>query len=264
MLDCQLFGLNAGWHHLTNVVLHIGNVLLVFFVLLRLTGARWRSALVAALCAVHPLRVESVAWVAERKDLLAGLFWMLTIWMYVGYVRGHKAKKEYLLSLLMFLLAVISKPTVVTLPFALLLLDYWPLERWPLASIASLVKEKLPFFLLSGLSSVITYIGQKQDGSVADVQEFRAREHTSGNVFLSYALYLRDLIWPRSLSVLYPYPLGIPEQTVLLSVAILAAITVLVFWRTRKSPYLVMGWLWFVGVLVPMSGIVPSGGAAAR
>jgi len=261
MLDCQLFGLNAGWHHLTNVVLHIANVLLVFFVLLRLTGACWRSALVAALCAVHPLRVESVAWVAERKDLLAGLFWMLTIWMYVGYVRGHKAKKEYLLSLLMFLLAVMSKPTVVTLPFALLLLDYWPLERWPSTSIVSLLKEKIPFFVLSGFSSVITYIGQKQDGSVADVSKFAPGTHY-GNVFLSYALYLRDLMWPRSLSVLYPYPLSIPGQTVLLSVAILATITALVFWRLRKSPYLVMGWLWFVGVLVPMSGIVASGGAA--
>jgi len=258
MLDCQLFGLDAGWHHLTNVLLHTANVLLVFLVLLRLTGAFWRSALVAALFAIHPLRVESVAWIAERKDLLACLFWMLTMWMYVGYVKGTgpEARKKYLLALLMFLLAIMSKPTVVTLTFALLLLDYWPLERLSLASVGRLIKEKIPFFLLSALSAVITYLGQKQFGAVREVSPPGTR---ITSVVASYAQYLCDLVWPRSLGVLYPPSHSIPGRTIVLSVVSLAVITAVVLWRARKSPYLPTGWFWFLGVLVPMSGIVQVG-----
>ena len=261
MLDCQLFGPNAGWHHLTNVLLHTTNVLLIFFLLIRLTGAYWRSALVAALCAIHPLRVESVAWIAERKDLLSALFWLLAIWMYVGYVRDKASRKHYLLAIGLFALAIMSKPSVVTFPCALLLLDYWPLNRLSPKTIGPLLKEKIPFFLLSAFSSVITYLGQKQDGSVADLSGYAPGTHFS-NVVSSYALYLRDTIWPRSLAVLYPYPLSIPGSTVFLSLVILGAITALALWQARKSPYLLTGWLWFVGVLVPMSGIVQSGGAA--
>jgi protein O-mannosyl-transferase len=263
MLDCQLFGVDAGWHHVTNVVVHTANVILVLLLLLRLTGAFWRSTLVAALFAIHPLHVESVAWIAERKDLLGCLFWLLTTWMYVGYVRGPKSsqRKRYVLAVLMFLLAIMSKPTVVTLPFALLLLDYWPLERLTLASAVKLVREKIPFFALSFVSSVITYLGQKQGGAVQDLNKLAPGVHIR-NVFVSYVLYLRDLIWPRSLGVLYPLPHSIPVSSFLLSIVILMALTVLVLRQWRKAPYLAVGWLWYLGVLTPMSGIVQVGEAS--
>ena len=259
MLDCQLFGLNAGWHHLTNVLIHVANVLLVFFVLVRFTGAFWRSALVAALCAIHPLRVESVAWVAERKDLLGCLFWLLTMWMYLEYVKGPERGRKYLLALFMFALAVMSKPTVVTLPCALLLLDYWPLQRLSFGSIGVLLKEKIPFFLLSVFSAVITYEGQKEMGAVGSGLD--PGTHVA-NVFVSYALYVRDLVWPGSLAVLYPYPLSIPGSTLLVSILVLAVITAGVLFRARQSPYLLVGWFWFLGVLVPMSGILQVGSTA--
>ena len=257
MLDCQLFDLNAGGHHLTNVLLHTANVVVLLFLLIKLTGAFWRSTAVAALFAVHPLHVESVAWVAERKDVLSCLFWLLTIWMYVGYVRGPDPRKKYILSLLMFALAIMSKPTVVTLPFVLLLLDYWPLERLSRASFAALLKEKIPFFLLSVVLSVTTYVGQNHAGAMA------ASQITPGlhipNALVSYALYLRDLIWPQSLGVLYPYPPSIPGSDVFLSIVILAVISTLVVWYARKARYLLVGWLWFLGVLVPMIGLVQVG-----
>ncbi len=258
MLDSQLFGLDAGWHHQTNILLHTVNVVLLLLLLLRLTGAFWRSALVAALFAVHPLHVESVAWVAERKDLLSCLFWLLTMWMYVAYVRGPDQKKNYRLALFFFLLAAMSKPTVVTLPFALLLVDYWPLQRLSWASLGALLKEKIPFFFVAGTLSVITYVGQKHGNAMREASRLAAGMRVR-NVLLSYSLYLRDLVWPRSLGVLYPFPRAIPGAAVLLSVTILAVITALVLWQARKAPYLPMGWFWYLGVLVPMIGIVQVG-----
>jgi tetratricopeptide (TPR) repeat protein len=258
MLDCQLFGLNAGWHHFTNVVLHTANVIALLLLLIRLTGALWRSALVAALFAVHPLHVESVAWIAERKDLLSCLFWLLTIWMYVGYTKDPNSRRKYIISLALFMLAVMSKPTVVTLPFVLLLLDYWPLKRLSRASAGALVKEKVPFFLLSAVSSVITYVGQKHSGAVTAIET----TPRIANALVSYVLYLRDLIWPQSLGVLYPIPLRIPGSDVFLSVIILAVITTLVVWVARKLPYLSLGWFWFLGVLVPMIGLIQVGDQA--
>jgi tetratricopeptide (TPR) repeat protein len=258
MLDCQLFGLNAGWHHLTNVILHTANVIVLFLLLLRLTEALWRSALVAALFAVHPLHVESVAWIAERKDVLSCLFWLLTIWMYVSYTRGPNSRSKYIISLLLFTLAVMSKPTVVTLPFVLLLLDFWPLKRLTMASAGTLLRKKIPFFLLSMGSSAITYVGQTRAGAVTAI----GTTPRIANALVSYVLYLRDLIWPQSLGVLYPIPLSIPGSEVFFSVLILAVITTLVVWFARKLPYLPVGWFWFLGVLVPMIGFLQVGDQA--
>lgn len=256
MADCQFFGLTPGWHHLTSVILHTESVVVLFFFLHRLTGTLWRSAIVAALFAIHPLHVESVAWVSERKDVLSCLFWLLTMWMYVDYAKDTRSKRKYIFSVAFYLLAIMSKPTVVTLPLALLLIDYWPLKRLSLESFGARVKEKIPFFLLSGILMVTTHLGQKQEGAL-DVG------HTEGiriaNALVSYVVYLRDLVWPQSLGVLYPFPLSVPDVDVVFSVTVLTVISAFVFWYGRKSRYLVVGWLWFLGVLVPMIGFVQVG-----
>ena len=255
MLDCQLFGLSAGWHHMTSVVIHCANVVVLLLLLIALTGAVWRSAFVAALFAIHPLHVESVAWIAERKDLLSCLFWLLTIWAYVGYVKGPDSKRKYVLAFAFFLLAVMSKPTVVTLPFVLLLLDYWPLERLSMLSAWPRVREKIPFFLLSLISGFITYLGQKNVGAIYSI----GLGSRIANALTSYVLYLRDLAWPQSLGVLYPLPPRIPAADVLIAVMILAAITGLALRFARESPYFPVGWFYYLGVLVPMIGIIQVG-----
>jgi len=262
LLDGQLFGLNPAGHHATSILLHAINTLLLFFLLNKMTRAWWRSILVAAFFGLHPLRVESVAWIAERKDVLGVTFWMLSMCAYVSYAQGLGTKdgaawRLYILSLVLFALGLMAKSMLVTLPFALLLLDYWPLKRWPGRSAARLVAEKLPFFLLSALDSLITYRVQKTSGSVtpADVLPLTAR---MANAVVSYARYLGKIIWPADLGAMYVHPGHWPIATIALASALLVLVTAVCLWR-RDMPYLAMGWFWFLGTLLPVIGIVQVG-----
>ena len=319
-LDCQLFGVNAPPMHLVSALLHAANTVLLFLVLRGLTGALWRSALVAALFGLHPLHVESVAWISERKDLLSGLFFLLTIWAYGRYAQGRRPKAEdrekpearspkpeqpaheaadhatpstlhawryYALALLSYALGLMSKPMLVTTPFVLLLLDYWPLGR--LASLEPQVQglksaqpatrntgdapcipehtrksynairillEKVPFLALSIGSSIVTFRVQRAGGAVSTVLTFG--QHIA-NALVSYGRYVRKMFWPDDLSVLYPHPGHWPWWQVLACAALLAAVTVLVALTRRTRPYLLVGWLWFLGTLVPVIGLVQVG-----
>lgn len=291
MADCQLYGLNPAGHHLTNLLLHLVNVLLLFHLLQLMTRAVWPSAMVAALFAVHPLNVESVAWVAERKNLLSTLFWLLTMWAYVRYAR-RPGWKRYLLVVLMFVLGLMSKPMLVTLPCVLLLLDYWPLGRLngradvgttahhsldqaeqhtsqaelkstglrPRAALRLLL-EKAPLFLLSAASSVITVKAQRMDGALtAKVLPPGAR---LSNALVSYLSYIYKMVWPTRLAVLYPHPGEmLPLWHAIIAALILTCITVLFVRGRKKYPYLLVGWLWYLGTLVPVIGIVQVGGQA--
>jgi len=278
MLDFQLYGLKPSGHHLTNLVFHIANTLLLFFVLKRMTGALWRSCFVAGLFALHPLRVESVAWVAERKDVLSTFFWMLTMWAYIGYVERPKLHR-YLLALLFFALGLMSKPTLVTLPFVLLLLDYWPLGRFQLSrsrmspespisksinlsdriSMAlRLIREKAPFFLLSGVSSIVTVLAVQQGGG-AKFWEIYTLQTRVANTLVSYISYIEKMIWPRGLAVFYPYPKIFPLWKVAGAGLLLSLLTFLAIRAARKYPYLAVGWFWYVGTLVPVIGLVQVG-----
>jgi len=371
MADTQVFGLDAGAHHMVNVFIHVADTLLLFFVLKRMTAAPWRSAFVAALFALHPLHVESVAWIAERKDVLSGFFFMLTLWAYVRYVEklsvirdqlsgkqtstnhpspitnhGSQVTIFYLLTLLFFALGLMSKPMVVTLPFVLLLLDYWPLGRMgdktvaaglppgqqggvssrsggfrlslrrkdapvkgaatgkdapikgaatgkdapvkgaatgkdapvsrvrrdaavvcgndaatrkavSLPTLKRLIIEKLPFFALSALSCVVTVWAQRAESiSSLEVLPFGKR---LANAVVAYVLYLGKTIWPSRLAVFYPYP-NQPVVVVLGCIAVLLAISALVLWWGRRKPQFLVGWLWFLGTLVPVIGLVQVGG----
>ena len=273
MFDCQLFGLNPRGHHLTNVLLHTASVLLLFLVLRKMTGALWRSAFVAAVFAIHPLGVESVAWVAERKDVLSGLFFMLTLWAYWRYTQKQAARSHsffsfvlspaYWLALLLFALGLMSKPMLVTLPFVLLLLDYWPLRRFTVGdsrfTIGRLACEKIPFLLLTAADSIATVWAQHgahaiMSGQVLDV---RAR---MGNALISYASYLGQMIYPAGLVVLYPHPGNrLSVWRVGLSLLVLLFISAGVLLGRRKWPYGVVGWLWYLGMLVPVIGLVQVG-----
>jgi len=260
MIDCELFGVKPGPLHLVNVLFHIANTLLLFIVFNRMTKALWQSAFVAALFALHPLHVESVAWIAERKDVLSTLFWLLTMLAYVRYVERSSAGR-YILAIAFFALGLLAKPMLVTLPFVLLLLDYWPLERLsnPGFSIRNSIIEKLPFFFLSILSSVITFIVQQKGGAVfeMDIVPFNVR---LANVICSYFVYVEKMFWPVRLAVLYPYSInGISLVRVSLSATILVLITVLVLYNYRRRKYLVVGWFWYLGTLVPVIGIIQVG-----
>lgn len=291
MADFQIYGLKPGGYHLTNVLLHTLNTCLVLLVLRRLTGALWRSLVVAALFGLHPLRVESVAWVAERKDVLSALFFLLTVWAYTRYAQRRSRVEsrdsrvtlsfraldlrlstlDYCLALVFFALGLMSKPMLVTLPFVLLLLDYWPLRRLSLppihhsitpspqpssACFLFLLLEKVPFFALAGSSSVITLLVQKQAGAVAQTLPFAARAE---NALVAYGRYLGKLFWPVDLCVLYPHPDYWPWQAVVGGGLLLLAISALVVWFRAERPYLLGGWLWFIGMLVPVIGLVQVG-----
>ncbi|MDB6112287.1 MAG: repeat-containing protein, partial [Pedosphaera sp.] len=268
MLDCQVFGLNPGGHHLSSLLLHLLNTVLLFTLLQRLTGATWRSALVAALFAWHPLHVESVAWVAERKDVLSATFWLLTLLAYVQYVEGPQPKR-YLLTLVLFALGLLSKPMVVTLPFVLLLLDYWPLGRSgargadkPAVPWSRLAWEKVPFFILAAVSSVVTLGVQKAGGAVATLDDLPFRER-SANALLAYGFYLRKVFWPTDLAVFYPLPTALSSWQVIAAGLLLLAVTIAVVICRQSRPYLVVGWFWFLGTLVPVIGLVQVGLQAA-
>ncbi|MGD0597767.1 MAG: tetratricopeptide repeat protein [Sedimentisphaerales bacterium] len=260
MLDCELFGVKPGPLHLVNVLFHIANTLLLFIVFNRMTKALWQSAFIAALFALHPLHVESVAWIAERKDVLSTLFWLLTMLAYVRYVERSSAGR-YILALIFFALGLLAKPMLVTLPFVLLLLDYWPLDRFSNSrfSIRNSIIEKLPFFFLSILSSVITFVVQQKGGAVfsGDIVPFNVR---LANAICSYFVYIEKMFWPVRLAVLYPYSIhGISLVKVLLSATVLVLVTVLVLYNYRRRKYLIVGWLWYLGTLVPVIGIVQVG-----
>src|SRR5664280_1181023 len=305
MLDYQIFGLNPQGFHLVNLLFHVMNTLLLFLILRRMTTNLWPSAFVAALFAIHPLHVESVAWIAERKDVLSTFFWMLTLGAYSYYVESPGFRR-YCFVFLFFALGLMAKPMLVTLPFVLLLLDYWPLRRfqerrqdqkvqteksklltsdkkkkkskkndvvtvketlevkkpadpeykWSL--IYPLLWEKVPLFVLVILSSLATYMAAQSAGAVTSIEKLPLGVRI-GNAFVSYIAYIGKMIWPSNLAVFYPYPKGLILWQVIGSVLLLIAITLVVIWRAKKSPYLATGWLWYAGTLVPVIGIVQAG-----
>ena len=257
MLDFDVYGPDPSGHHLTNLLFHIANTLLLFGALLKMTGALWRSGLVAVLFAVHPLNVESVAWIAERKNVLSTFFWFLTLWAYVGYVEKKKVK-NYLLVVFFLALGLMSKPMLVTLPFTLILLDFWPLKRWgDMKTIKPLLIEKIPLFILVIGASVITYIVQKGGGAMRST-EFSSLYTSTANALVSYVEYLGKMVWPSGLSVFYPHPGdALPVWKVLVCGLVLMGVTTWVVRATR--PYLSVGWFWYLGTLVPVIGIVQVG-----
>jgi len=280
MLDCELFGVNAGSHHLTNLLLHIANTLLLFIVLKRMTGGLWQSAFVAAAFALHPLHVESVAWVSERKDVLSGFFFFVTMGAYMRYTR-RPGGGRYLLTLAVFAMGLMSKPTVITLPFVLLLLDYWPLGRFeneqciknteePSRELPNsffqrrafypLILEKVPFFALSVLSGIVTFFSQQSGETVVGMQHLPIISRI-GNAVISYGKYMGKMIWPSRLAVFYPhsYVSTIPVWQIGISALMLLIISLFVIRLFHSHKYLAVGWLWYLGTLVPMIGLVQVG-----
>ena len=267
LLDYQLYGMNAGGYHLTNVILHIINTLLVFIVFRQMTGAIWQSAFVAALFALHPLHVESVAWVTERKDVLSTLFWLLTMLSYAGYVQ-HPGARRYLLTLLLFILGMMAKPMLVTLPFVLLLLDYWPLGRMQASGVLlnppqqpmlpKLIWEKAPFFIIIVIAGVATFLTQQEAGAVKSLASYPLDVRIA-NMLVSYVGYIGKMLWPTRLTFLYPHPGALPVWQWGGALLILGAVTYIVFGYAKVRPYLTVGWLWYLGTLVPVIGLVVIG-----
>jgi hypothetical protein len=298
MLDCQLYGLNPGGHHSTNLLFHVANTLLLFLLLRQLTGALWRSAFVAALFAWHPLHVESVAWAAERKDVLSAFFWMLALMAYTRYaqkrsrVEGRGSREnsavpaldsrlwtlDYGLALLFFACGLMSKPMVVTLPFVLLLFDFWPLNRFSsfqfqissaeepstlnhqpsTESAFRLIYEKLPFFALTLAASVVTYFVQTS-GRTLWLPAERPFSSRVANALWAYERYISKTFWPADLSIFYPYPHHWPAGLVIGAALLLAIWSGLLIWRARQNPCLFVGWFWFLGTLIPTIGLVQVG-----
>ena len=266
MMDSQLFGMNAGGHLLVNALIHIANTLLVFWFLFRTTHARWPSALAAALFALHPLHVESVAWGAERKDTLSTFFGLLSLIAYVRYAKGPSIRR-YAWVAITLVLGLLAKPMLVTWPFVMLLLDYWPLRRFDLTprkemgtKLWPLLREKFPLFALVAASAVITTIAQSHGGAVRTFQDFPIALRLT-NALVSYVKYLLLTFWPNDLGVYYPYTTsGTPAWQIICAAFLLIGITALCFFQRKIRPYLVVGWLWFLGALVPVIGIVQVGG----
>ncbi len=272
-LDCQFYGLKAGGHHLTSVLLHLASAILLFLALRQMSGATWRSAFVAAVFAVHPLHVESVAWVAERKDVLSGLFFMLTLWTYVRYTRHLESPAAHLTVVLMFLFGLMSKSMLVTLPFVLLLLDYWPLGRFSSVPAAAepgtaagletpwtptrLLIEKIPLLLLAFLFSMLTVWDQTK--TIVALRTLPLSNRLE-NSLISMVSYLWQMFCPTRLAIFYPYQdHDLPPWKVTGSAVLLGAITLYAFFQRKKRPYLLVGWLWYLGMLIPVIGIVQVG-----
>jgi protein O-mannosyl-transferase len=261
ILDWQLYGPNAGGHHITNLIFHIANALLLFIVLRQMTSALWPSAFAAALFALHPLHVESVAWVSERKDVLSTFFWILTMWAWLQYIK-HPGKARYILTLLMFSLGLLSKPMLVTLPFVLLLLDYWPLERFGKLKFYRLILEKIPFVFLTIISSVVTFLVQKNWGAISRLTDLTFIVRL-GNAFVSYVRYIEKMFWPAGLVYFYPHPgRSISILYPIISAGLLLAVTILVIRYAARHRYLSTGWFWYIGTLVPVVGIIQVGDQA--
>ena len=255
MIDCRVFGSNSMGHHLTSILLHIANTLLLFFILKKMTGSILRSAFVAALFAVHPLHVESVAWVSERKDVLCTFFWLLTMLAYFYYANRPNVRR-YSLVFIALALALLSKPMAVTLPLILILLDYWPLRRLNRTNIGKLVLEKIPLFILVIGSCAATFIAQKQGGAVWELPLLLRIE----NAIVTYIAYLLKTFWPMKMGMFYPFPEnGIALWKVAGSALLLLFITIISIRLRKKHPYLITGWMWYVITLVPVIGIVQVG-----
>lgn len=266
MLDCQLFGLNPGGHHLSNLFLHIANTLLLFLVFRKMTGKVWESGFVAALFALHPLHIQSVVWIAERKDVLSTFFWMLTTWSYLRFVK-HQTIYRYFWVFLFFIFGLLSKPMVVTLPFTLLLLDYWPLHRFDfqrsdlkcknsiLPRNINIVLEKLPLIFLAGISCIITFYAQKHGGAV---KSFIPADAKLANILVSYIVYILKMFYPFNLAVFYPYH-SWPVWEILSASILLVSISFFTVQSIKQHPYFIVGWLWFLGTLVPVIGLVQVG-----
>ncbi len=263
MLDVQVYGLDAGGHHRTSLLLHIANVLFMFLLLNKITGRAWASGFVSALFAIHPLHVESVAWVAERKELLCAFFMLLTMLACARYAKQQNVQ-SYLLVIIFYALGLMSKPMLVTLPLLLLLLDYWPLARLGSAGASTLrlVAEKAPMFLLAGASSIVTFMAQKNEGAVVNLSDYPLRLRIE-NALLSYARYIGKMLWPSGLALPYPYPDGgvrfwqVAGASIVLALATFAAIR-----NVRRFPYFFVGWSWYLVSLIPVIGLVQVGGQA--
>lgn len=261
MLDIELYGMNAGRHHLINVLFHIINTLLLFLVFRKMTGDLGQSSFVAALFALHPVQVESVAWVAERKNVLSTFFWMLTMWSYVRYIE-HPEIKRYLLIVMIFVLGLMSKPMLVTLPFVLLLLDFWPLCRFENIAgnlqrnpqILRPVMEKIPLIVLAAVSCVVTLRVER----VRSFDQFPLQSRIA-NALVSYTSYIKKMIWPGNLACIYPFPHLFPAWKVAGAVLLLVFISFLAFKYRKRHPYFLVGWLWYLGTLVPVIGLVQVG-----
>jgi len=260
MLDCQLWGVRAGGHHFTNIVLHTIAVVLLFLVLKQMTGAIWQSAFVAALFAIHPLHVESVAWISERKDVLSAVFFMLTLGAYVRYVRSPSIGR-YLTMSILFALGLMSKPMLVTVPLILLLLDYWPLQRFGgRSSIKRLILEKIPLLVLSAAGGFVTL--WVQQSSVALTEELPLIWRVA-NGLVTYAIYLRQMIWPVGLAVFYPHPGDqLPVWEIGAAVVLLALVSAGAIALRHKRPYLLTGWFWYLVMLLPVIGLIQVGSQA--
>ena len=261
LTDVRLFGLNPGALHIVNLAFHVLNTLLLFVVLTTMTGSTWRSAFASALFAVHPLHVESVAWISERKDVLSTMFWLLTLWAYAGYVR-RSTPRRYALVIVTFALGLMAKPMLVTLPFVLLLIDVWPASALRASArqaptLKTLIVEKLPLFALAAASSVITVIAQQRGGAVMSLEAIPLDQRVA-NAIVSYVTYLAKLVWPADLAVFYPYRPA-PWTSVAIAVVVLAAITAVVIRLARRNPAPLVGWLWYLGTLVPVIGLVQVG-----
>jgi tetratricopeptide (TPR) repeat protein len=275
MADAQLFGQQSGPQHLVGALLHVLSTLLLFLLLKRITGARWPAALVAFLFGLHPLHVESVAWTAERKDALSGVFWMVTLWGYVYYTR-RPSWRRYLLVLLPFLLGLMSKPMIVTLPFVLLLLDVWPLGRLSIAGdggagpgqrqgdvtrrmpAGRVLVEKVPLVVLAAVMATVTFLTQQGAGTVAEIHQVPAGSRVA-NALVSYGAYVTSFVWPTRLAVFYPYQLAIARWQSLSAGAAIVVFSVFAWRQVTARPYLAVGWSWFLGTLVPVIGLVQVG-----
>ena len=274
MVDYQFYGSNPKGHHLTNLFFHTANALLLFFILFRMTGTLWQSGFVAALFALHPFNVESVAWVAERKSVLSTFFWFLTMWAYIHYSKKPGVKR-YGLVALFFALGLMSKPMLITLPFVLLMMDYWPLRRLKLGnnnetteqtdsqtSLPCLIKEKIPLFLLTAVSCTMTLIVQKLGGALQGMEVFSQSARLT-NAMVSYVVYLKKTVWPEGLAVLYPHPgNALAVWKGVLCAMALVGITAVAIKFIRKAPYFAFGWFWYLGTLAPVIGVVQVGAQA--
>jgi tetratricopeptide (TPR) repeat protein len=276
MLDCQLFGLNAGYHHLSNLFFHLLNVLLLFLLLYRMTGAMWKSGMVALLFALHPVNVDTVAWIAERKNLLSTTFWMLTMLAYVRYAAGPSIRR-YCLIIIVFAIGLMAKPMIVTLPCALLLLDFWPLYRsqwfrknwfrkealprsvhpsFHVSPIHRLIIEKIPLLILSFGAIWLSFMSLQKNGQIELVNPIDLR---ITNAIVSYLHYLWKMIWPTNLAIFYPFPDAIPLwQPIAATIALIGITTFMIFYSKRK-PYIATGWFWYLGTLTPIIGIIQGG-----
>jgi len=278
MLEVELYGVEPGRHHLTNVLFHIANSLLLLFVLYRFSGALWQSAFIALVFAVHPINVESVAWVAQRKNVLSTFLWLLSLLSY-GYYAAHPTLARYLLVFFAFALGLLAKPMLVTLPFVLLLLDYWPLKRLyftqlddgdeisagqrphPIfckAGLFQLIIEKIPLFIISFLSVFLSSMSVKSLSSVISLESVPLKLRIA-NDLVSYISYMQKLFWPKNLAIFYPYPEAIPTWNVVCASLGLIGVTIAVVWLFKRQPYLGVGWLWYLGTLVPVSGLMQVG-----